>query len=1190
MPRRQFLADFEAAQVSGEVEFIDDLKTGDEDGQFTFSFDHPLSQVPAVINALVSDVGDYPRSHEYFIFMADDAPQALCQAINSGLPSTRSKTVIELLKFVSSTLVTSLTKPDDDKVMPDSQDNSDLAEEDSEEDESEGELDLNEDLLRAPSIMRTLTTSAPTLSSPFRRRLNNDLRAAKSAGFKVGHLGPLTDGQGAYITISCRIKKLGISEEAMQAWKIEPDEYLILLIQYSSGYKPLNILRNYSQSQSREYMQVRVGASKTYKPTIQEAILAFERSSRDGFTHRNSTMTAADSTEFRDVFISKPLSNLMNERLLVLLKLRGCYSGMEWSGAEQYYNELQGASDLTHSQEPDRKYLQPEMKRGTYPAIVSADHFEAGKDDLSFPLLAMQFLLRHFVRCTEFCLICHRHLSDDLQAIKPYVCDKPLCLYQYMSLGFGPSIEHEITAQPYVVDLLVSFCYLSAMSGKLKHFPTGLSIMVPPLAALQRESTVRSPTKDAAIPVKVDIARQELLFPNQTGRSPIKQGDWIVVHIKHGPPAPSDIYHCRVVDVSLYPSVRLDQLISANRFRPSYQPLQERPPTPPDATSIQHRLETSPKWADATVDKYNVSFDELELSEKQQLMVKLLDTVPGVKEMQEFLVTNHSMDLKTWLVRISPSALALLRWIIASNRACIMQIDDFDNQVDGQASTSERIHGMPNWAQFRFAMGAPDKEQRFVKAVRQTSERLKLEYPTLFAWHGSPVQNWHSIIREGLNFNETAHGRAYGHGVYHSLHYATSFGYAVGYGGSIVNNWPPSLLRIKSAMSLNEIVNAPSEFVSSNPHLVVAQLDWIQTRYLFVQRTDQTNGHSTDQYGTTGRPITLSSIGVSARATLPPLPEPEEPKNVLLQDPKMTPFGETVRISIPAKLGTSSHHRCFDRVVKVKGDKGSSKIRKVLSRFRGSGTQTEPIELDEDNDEGCSVATLEEDRALLVEEPTIETGVASLVPKSNFVPGTLDHSKLPRMPEPSYANITATKRLQADFKALLKVQNNSSPEELGWYIDPEKLDNVYQWIVELHTFEAFKDKGKDIPLVEDMKKRNVSSIVLELRFPGSYPMSPPFVRVIRPRFMSFQQGGGGHVTAGGALCMELLTNSGWSAVSSIEAVLLQVRMAIASTDPYPARLSSDDVYGVGEAIEAYKRACMTHGWQIPPDFASLAQG
>lgn len=39
-------------------------------------------------------------------------------------------------------------------------------------------------------------------------------------------------------------------------------------------------------------------------------------------------------------------------------------------------------------------------------------------------------------------------------------------------------------------------------------------------------------------------------------------------------------------------------------------------------------------------------------------------------------------------------------------------------------------------------------------------------------------------------------------------------------------------------MSLNEIVNCPDQFTSSNPFLVVQHIDWIQCRYLFVQSGD----------------------------------------------------------------------------------------------------------------------------------------------------------------------------------------------------------------------------------------------------------------------------------------------------------------------------------------------------------------
>lgn len=69
--------------------------------------------------------------------------------------------------------------------------------------------------------------------------------------------------------------------------------------------------------------------------------------------------------------------------------------------------------------------------------------------------------------------------------------------------------------------------------------------------------------------------------------------------------------------------------------------------------------------------------------------------------------------------------------------------------------------------------------------------------------------------------------------------------------------------------------------------------------------------------------------------------------------------------------------------------------------------------------------------------------------------------------------------------------------------------------------------------------------------------------------------------------MELLTNTGWSPVNSMESVLLQVRLAICSLDPKPARLagvtSRATQYSIREAVEAYSRAAARHGWEIPAD-------
>jgi len=61
----------------------------------------------------------------------------------------------------------------------------------------------------------------------------------------------------------------------------------------------------------------------------------------------------------------------------------------------------------------------------------------------------------------------------------------------------------------------------------------------------------------------------------------------------------------------------------------------------------------------------------------------------------------------------------------------------------------------------------------------------------------------------------------------------------------------------------------------------------------------------------------------------------------------------------------------------------------------------------------------------------------------------------------------------------------------------------------------------DSPLMQDIKKLKVSMdmdhILLHIVFDDKFPYSPPFVRVVKPVI------NGGYVTAGGAICMELLT-------------------------------------------------------------------
>ena len=1029
-------------------------------------------------------------------------------------------------------------------------------------------------------------------------RIRHDLRMAKDAGFRVGHLGTLLNGgRDPFVTISCRISKLGISDEALQAWHLERSHYFVVLIRYTNSYKSLDHLIGGQMFPGGSPVMLRVGVSRRYKITVDEAIAAFTQLEDKRRTKKfgPSVDSSPGTSGLGRLFIGRPLEDLLNERLLPLLRYRMAM-GFPWGGAEEFFNDHQG-QNLTEADAIDAKYWAEDTSNhsSSLPRIVTQDSLTKSSKEQSFPLLAMEFSLRHLVRCTEFCLVCHCKVKEDFEALKPYVCSKPLCLYQYMSLGFGPSIEHEIITQPHVVDLLISFCYGSAHFRKLRYLPTGMALMVPAPGLMERgtslpfpglpqpsygqvrgndQSPVKpKPTRDYRIyTAKFDYPKMELIFPPGTERV-LHNGMWITFQL---PGSSEERYHCRVVEV-LYPTVKLGSPIvrSFKKVDGAQQPTSDdalqrqmlarntaNVPTPAATPPLTATTDATQSPQDISFALYEVNFDELDSAEKQSSICMLLDTLPSVPQMSDFLRSRGGQEtsLRSWPDRFSPASLGLLRWIIASNRSCIIQVDNLDPAAAARHS-EERVSGMPDWMQFRFAQGAPDKEQRFVTSVRDKTGNT--QHPTMFAWHGSPLHNWHGIVREGLHFEKATHGRAYGNGVYHSLDVSTSLGYSGGYyygysgygGGDPANlgQWPHSQLRISQAIALNEIVNAPSEFVSRSPHLVIAQLDWIQSRYLFVK----CNVHG----------LQIPDITSS---------------QVYEQDPSYTPVGANRENIVIPVTAVSKSRRPSLKSLKIGHKKVKFEDPNVLQG------RNDPAIISDDTDVE-DVAILFSDTEEKFEAPSTkrsnEKGKApSELPstksahtsKTDFLPGYLDHKSLPLLEPPSYATSMATRALQRELASTLKVQDTHPAHELGWYLDAELVTNVYQWILELHSFESH------LPLAKDMKSKGIRSVVIELRFGKNYPMTPPFVRVIRPRFLGFMQGGGGHVTAGGALCMELLTNSGWSAVSNIESVLLQVRLAMSSTEPKPARLEHGPVrdYQVGEAVDAFIRACHAHGVRI----------
>jgi len=161
---------------------------------------------------------------------------------------------------------------------------------------------------------------------------------------------------------------------------------------------------------------------------------------------------------------------------------------------------------------------------------------------------------------------------------------------------------------------------------------------------------------------------------------------------------------------------------------------------------------------------------------------------------------------------------------------------------------------------------------------------------------------------------------------------------------------------------------------------------------------------------------------------------------------------------------------------------------------------------------------------------------------------------------------SATNRIIQDLNAIYA----SSPEKFGYSAEPVG-DDLYRWEVKLFGFEDACHLKSDLERLKRMK--GITSVLMDMKFPSDYPFSPPFLRVVRPRFQFHT----GHVTIGGSICMELLTRSGWSPGNDIESILIQIRSEMISGN---ARIDFERMqdYTEEEARSAFERVARQHGW------------
>ncbi|KAJ6535050.1 hypothetical protein B0H19DRAFT_963825, partial [Mycena capillaripes] len=1056
----------------------------------------------------IADTSEYPAHHTILTYTDDDDPPASVTKALSALESGRALPIAEALERFLLALSGGTAPKASAKTKPlaavNAKSQTTVIDSDDEAEDDDEDYDVyfpDDDFGSQPfSASAHSGHGASSAQAKVLARLQRDFLEIVSSEYKPGLIpfsvhGNAKDGfdvtKGDFaLSISLPTVSLtsSVPAQALVAWdrrllNSPTARHLVLLISgFSTGasfgstsvYPALTPAGTYARPSTQ--LRFQVGVCKRYKPGREAAVEAGrtfglvgrdaedevreERERRE--REREASLFGGEGEKqpeevedegaddrFERFALSSALEALMDAQLVKLIALRRSY-GVGWAGAEAMYARCEGEQKSVGEvwEWYRQEILAADAEEATLARAggVALPHDPLRAlpkgEEINLPYTAFCYLVRRLTLCTRYCLVCHNKLTAEFEALKPYVCDRPLCTYQYYAHNRGASLEYEIIHNPATVDLLVSLTYSAAAEGVVDEpLPKGMALR---------------------------------------------------------PAAPAVDYQ-----VGLDGLVEFDQL-----------------PVEHMRASIAGLIDTLPSVSPALTSSQ---------SRHLERKVKPGKSKPRLKEMENGTIL--------------PAAWSVLRWCVASCTAYLEEMSE-EQQIQGVDSA---------WRQFRFSVGAPDAEAKFQKALQTAtkSDSNAKKYPSLFAFHGSALRNWHSaspmlclrlIVRHGLWYKTVANGRAFGDGVYLAKEAQTSMGHYAAGGRAC---WRKSKLGPTSCVALAEVVNLPHKFVSSNPHFVVKDTEWIMCRYLLIKGLEA--------------PLADPSAKAKKKNAIP----------LVKLDP-----GQTITLMSKALQVPQPNYQIGELV------------------------QQRTAELvDEDYDETDSY--IFEERKAAAPAPA-EGGAAASGSAPAKGPPKDDWKHDPEyvrrtiellMPPPFESSPSATMAVQRELKAMLKeqekaVSSTGGLKELGWYMPHEFMgDNLFQWIVEMHSFD------ETLPIAKDLKHQGVNSLIFEIRFPPTYPIGPPFFRIITPRFLPFIQGGGGHVTGGGSICMDLLTSDGWLPSYSISAVLMQIKLAISNLDPKPARLASNwnMPYSVGEALAGFKRAAATHGWTVPDGIDKLVR-
>lgn len=187
--------------------------------------------------------------------------------------------------------------------------------------------------------------------------------------------------------------------------------------------------------------------------------------------------------------------------------------------------------------------------------------------------------------------------------------------------------------------------------------------------------------------------------------------------------------------------------------------------------------------------------------------------------------------------------------------------------------------------------------------------------------------------------------------------------------------------------------------------------------------------------------------------------------------------------------------------------------------------------------------------------------------------------------QPPWQRLSGARRIASEFKHLRQCMNDQKLDQLANLTMVE--DNTLRWQFELSNFDDSSSAGQRLnsDLQQLKLQQGQGFLLMEINFPEAYPSEPPFLRVVSPRCVWYT----GHVTAGGAVCLEVLTNTGcknsWRSDYCVESILQITILNMLHTDSVTVRTASGPGGRSGPLRSAELHASVK---QLCKDIATLA--